>query len=80
MITLYINPACGFCRTTLEAAQELKVPLTLKDINDEGVTDEVVRIGGKKQMPFMVDDESDISMYESKDIISYLHRKFGANE
>jgi glutathione S-transferase len=76
MITLYINPACPFCQKTVETARELQVPLTVKDIHDEGVAEELVRIGGKKQMPFMVDDEDDISMYESSDIMAYLHRKF----
>jgi glutathione S-transferase len=76
MITLYINPNCPFCRKTVETAQALGVPLTLKDIHEEGVSEELVMLGGKKQMPYMVDDEGD-SMYESDDIMSYLHTKFG---
>jgi glutaredoxin len=78
MITLYINPACPFCRKTLETARELNVPLTVKDIHDEGVAEELIRIGGKKQMPYMIDDERGVSMYESDDIIAYLHRTFGS--
>ncbi len=76
MITLYINPACPFCRKTVEVAKELGAPLTLKDVHDEGVADELVALGGKKQMPYMVDDETGVSMYESNDIVSYLHEKF----
>ncbi|MDB5195337.1 MAG: hypothetical protein JWO84_521 [Parcubacteria group bacterium] len=76
MITLYINPACPFCQKTLEVAREVGAPLTVKNIHDEGVADELVRIGGKKQMPFMVDDEDEVSMYESEDIMAYLHQKY----
>lgn len=79
MITLYINPACPFCMKTLETAKEVGAPLTVKDIHDAGVADELVRIGGKKQMPFMVDDEAGVSMYESADIMDYLHKKFGTH-
>jgi glutaredoxin len=79
MITLYINPSCPFCRKTVEVAQELGVPLTLKDIHDEGVADELVKLGGKRQMPYMVDDEAGVSMYESDDIQAYLHQKFGSS-
>ncbi len=78
MITLYINPACPYCRTAVTAAQELHVPLTLKDVNDAGVPEELVRLGGKKQMPYMVDDEHGVSMYESAEIVKYLHDTFGS--
>jgi glutaredoxin len=77
MITLYINPACPFCRKTVETAQSLGVPLTIKDIHDEGVSEELIALGGKRQMPYMVDDVHGVSMYESDDIIEYLHRTFG---
>lgn len=76
MITLYINPDCPFCRKTVEVANELGAPLTLKSIHDEGVSDELVQLGGKRQMPYMVDDETGISMYESEDIQAYLHKKY----
>jgi glutathione S-transferase len=77
MITLYVNPECPFCIKTVEVARELGVPLTVKDVHEEGVSEELVELGGKKQMPFMVDDEDGVSMYESDDIMAYLHRKFG---
>lgn len=76
MITLYINPNCPFCIKTVEVAREVGAPLTLKDIHDPAVAEELVRIGGKKQMPYMVDDERGVAMYESEDIMNYLHQTF----
>lgn len=76
MITLFINPNCPFCMKTLEVAKEVGAPLTVKDIHDPSVAEELVAKGGKKQMPFMVNDEDGVSMYESDDIIAYLHRTF----
>lgn len=78
MITLYVNPECPFCIKTVEVAHEVHAPLTVKDVHEPEVSDELIRIGGKKQMPFMVDDESGIAMYESDDIMQYLHQKFGS--
>jgi len=69
---LYINPGCPYCIKTLEVAHELEVPLLVKDVHDEGVSEELVLLGGKRQMPYMVDDQSGVSMYESSDIMDYL--------
>ena len=77
MITLYINPNCPFCRKTVDVAKEVGVPLTLKDIHDPGVAEELTQLGGKKQMPYMVDDAAGVSMYESENIQNYLHEKYG---
>lgn len=79
MVTLYINPDCPFCKKTVEVAREVDAPLTLKDIHDAGVADELVAQGGKKQMPYMVDDATGVSMYESDDIQRYLHETYGTN-
>jgi glutathione S-transferase len=79
MIILYINPACPFCTKTIEVAKEVGAPLTVKDVHDAGVADELIRLGGKKQMPYMVDDVHGVSMYESDDIMAYLHKTFGKN-
>ncbi|MBM9501815.1 glutathione S-transferase N-terminal domain-containing protein [Leptospira sp. 201903071] len=36
--------------------------------------DEVVRLGGKSQVPFLVDDGA-TQMYESRDIVAYVKQK-----
>ncbi len=77
MVTLYINPNCPFCTKTVEVAKEAGVPLTTKDIHEPGISEELIAKGGKKQMPYMVDDATGVSMYESGDIIEYLHATYG---
>jgi len=77
MITLYINPHCPFCIKTMEVAKELGVPLTLKDVHEPANEAELIQKGGKKQMPYMVDDATGTSMYESEDIMQYLHENYG---
>ena len=78
MITLYINPNCAYCAKTVEVAKEVEAPLILKDIHDPVFAAELMELGGKRQMPFMVDDETSTMLYESDDIMKYLHKQFGS--
>ncbi len=58
-------------------AENFNVELDLKDISeDETALAELLEKGGKQQVPFLVDTERNVSMYESGDIIDHL-REFG---
>lgn len=77
MLTLYIKPGCPYCNKVLGAAEDLNLDFEIKSIYDEGVADELLARGGKRQMPYLVDGEHNVEMYESEDIIAYLHETFG---
>jgi glutathione S-transferase len=54
-------------------ADNLKVTLDLRDTSeDETALAELLEKGGQSQVPFLVDTERGVSMYESSDIIDYL--------
>lgn len=73
MLTLYYYESCSFCQRVLQMADNLKVELDLKDVSeDETALAELLEKGGKNQVPFLVDTENDVSMYESSDIIDYM--------
>ena len=72
MYTLYIKPSCPFCEKTLRAIDGYDFEITTKDITEDGVVEELIEHGGKKQVPYLIDHEKDVSMYESGAIISYL--------
>lgn len=58
-------------------AENLNVSLELKDVSEsEAAAAELLEMGGKATVPFLVDSERGISMYESSDIIDHL-REFG---
>ena len=42
------------------------------DINNKASEDSLIQLGGKRQVPFLVDNDRNIQMYESADIIEYL--------
>lgn len=77
MITLYVKTGCPYCAQVLQVVDELKIPVTLKNVADEGVVDEMVRIGGKQQEPFLIDDETQTLLYESDVIEQYLRERYG---
>ena len=80
MITLYINPQCPYCKNTLAVARELGVHLNLQDVHHPEMLAELIRLGGKRQFPFMVDDKRDVSLYESEDINDYLREHYSTHK
>jgi len=49
------------------------ITMNLRDISlDTVALDELIEKGGKKMVPYLVDTERGVSMYESNDIVAYL--------
>lgn len=48
------------------------IELTLKDIQEPALEEELLQKGGKVQTPYLVDTVKGTEMYEADDIISYL--------
>lgn len=77
MLTLYYKPTCPFCQRVLEMAENLKVDFDLQDISDDDATREaLIAHGGKQQVPYLVDTEREVAMYESSDIIDYIREHY----
>jgi len=77
MLTLYYRPSCPFCARVLQIADNLQVTLELKDISTDLVAEqELLEKGGVSKVPFLVDGERGVSMYESNDIIDYLREHY----
>jgi glutaredoxin len=76
MLTLYVKTGCPYCIKVLKTAEDLKIEFNQKNVSDPGVREELLARGGKVQMPYLVDEEKGTEMYESDDIIAYLHQRF----
>jgi glutaredoxin len=77
MLTLYIKDGCPYCAAVLHKVDELGLSPELKNIKDEAVVTELVAKGGKRQVPYLVDSDKDVQMYESSDIVDYLEKEYG---
>ena len=76
MPTLFVRTGCPYCAIVLSAAEEYGIALSLKNVAEPGVTEELVKEGGKRQVPFLIDEANDVRMYESEDIVEYLHQTY----
>jgi len=80
MLTLYYKPSCPFCQRVLQMAENLHVEFDLRDVSDnETALSELLEKGGKQMVPFLVDTEKDVSMYESSDIIDYIREHYASS-
>ena len=72
-LVLYYKPTCPFCVRVLAYAQEAGIAFDLKNIDEsQAAVDELVAQGGKRQVPYLLDTQRGVGMYESDDIIEYL--------
>ena len=78
MLTLYLQDDCPFCHKVLDRGEELGLSFEEKNIDNEGVADDLIARGGKRQVPYLVDSERGIEMYESEDIIAYLRKYYSS--
>ncbi len=77
MLTLYVKTGCPYCAMVIHKLEELGLPYEEKNIADDAVAAELVGRGGKRQVPYLVDSEGSVEMYESADICDYLDKRNG---
>ncbi len=76
MLTLYVKTGCPFCIKVLNTGKELGIVFEEKNIADDLGAAELIARGGKRQVPYLVDTERNIEMYESGDINAYLRENY----
>ena len=79
MLQLYYDPMCGFCGQVQRHLDDEKISWEPKKISlwlPSENKRELVDLGGKAQVPFLVDPEKGVQMYESADILDYLRANY----
>lgn len=72
MINLFILDSCPYCQKVIDFLKTTDIDFNLLDINKQQNYDEMMKLGGKRQVPFLFDNKNNVVMYESADIIEYL--------
>lgn len=80
MITLYATPTCPYSAKVRETLKALNLAYTEVNIHEEENEKNLITLGGKRQTPFLVDDEHDIKMYDSYKIVDFLEGTYGMNK
>lgn len=79
MIELYHSETCRFCvkvRNFLENEGIAYVSKPISFSNNSKIKEELLQLGGKTQVPFLVDPEKNVKMYESDDIVAYIKQNY----
>ena len=76
MLILYVKIGCPWCEKVLNTGKELEVEFEERNIADDAVAAELIARGGKRQVPYLVDNERNVEMYESADIDAYLREHY----
>jgi glutathione S-transferase len=70
--------ASPYCRKVREVLAELGLDALIHNVGKRGRRrPELVALGGRMQVPYLVDPNTSVSMYESDDIIAYLRKTYG---
>jgi len=74
-LELFKRDNCPFCQRVYATVRRLRVPVRLRDINeDDSAAKTLVDVGGKRQVPCLFVDGK--PLYESADIIRFLEERF----
>jgi glutathione S-transferase len=81
LLELYEYEACQYCRKVREVLCELDLDYLAHPVaHGSSRREELVRRGGKMQVPYLVDPNTGTQLYESNDIMGYLNGTYGAGE
>lgn len=77
MIELYQKENCPYCKKVRDALNELELDFVCR-ISKTGTKQReiMLKLGGQAQVPFLVDQEKGVMMYESDDIVAYLRKTY----
>jgi glutathione S-transferase len=79
MLELYQFEACPYCAKVRSVMTELELDYITRNVpRGSHKRDFLQELGGKQQVPFLVDQDRGVKMYESEDIITYLRENYGS--
>lgn len=78
-LELWSFEASPYCRIARETLCSMEIPYLLHNVGKNSPSREAfVERSGKMQVPFLVDPNTDVELFESADIVRYLHATYGA--
>ena len=76
MINLYYLSTCPYRKKVIDFLDSNNIEYKLLYINEHENFNKLLKIGKKRQVPFIVDTNTGNVMYESADIIEYLSKEY----
>ncbi|WP_164855884.1 glutathione S-transferase N-terminal domain-containing protein [Lujinxingia sediminis] len=80
-LVLYNFEASPFCRKVRETLNELNLDYHVKNVaKGSARRPEFHELAGRVMVPYLVDPNQGVAMFESDDIVAYLHTTYGAQD
>lgn len=83
MLELYQAEGCGYSASVRETLADLGVSYVIHnprsaggETRNQGTHDQLRTLGGEDQIPFLVDHQHGVRMYESDDIVAHLEEHY----
>ncbi len=77
MLELYQYEECPYCSKVRSAMTRLELDYIIRNVPKGSEKRRFLReLGGQEQVPFLVDQQRNVTMYESDDIIAYLEEHY----
>src|SRR5438132_1222821 len=77
-LELYHFEASPYCRKVREVLDELNLDCVVRNVAKQSARrPELVARGGKMQVPYLIDPNTNTELYESDAIVSYLTATYG---
>ena len=74
MFDLFILESCPYCHKVMEFLKENNIKYHKFDIINKDNVLRLLSVGGKEQVPFLYDEDTNEKIYESDDIIEYIKK------
>jgi glutaredoxin len=80
MLELYQKESCPYCQKVRAKMTDLDLDYICRNVRDDDSAKATLlaKLGGEVQVPFLVDTDTDVTMYESHDIIKYLQENYSS--
>ncbi len=72
MLELFSMDSCPYCRKVKEFFKTHNIQYTERDVTNPEYAAELMKLGGKAQVPFLAVKDKNVFIYNSDDIIKYV--------
>lgn len=75
MLELFVLNTCPYCKKVMSYFDDKKIKYEKIDISNPDNVLKLMTLGGKDQVPFLYNSDTDDKIYESNDIIEYVRKR-----
>ena len=72
MLEIFTMDTCPYCHKVLDFLKSKSIDFIQRDVNLPENAQMLMKFGGKGQVPFLMDKDKKVTMYESDKIIEYI--------